>query len=141
MDFVYTYIEGEIFFCKLKLVNRREVLSLYRTDIPTDYGLDGPGIETRWRRDFPPIQTGPGALPAFCTMGTVSFPGVNCGRGVLLTTHPLLAPRSWKSRAIPLPSLPPPPVWATTGPVTGLLYLYRTNKFNKDNTELEIKIL
>jgi len=23
-----------------------------------------------------------------------SFPGVKCGRGVLLTTHPLLAPKS-----------------------------------------------
>jgi hypothetical protein len=52
-------------------------------------------------------------------MGTGSFPGVKCGRGVLLTTHPLLVPRSWKSRAIPVPTL-----WATTGPVTGLLYLY-----------------
>jgi len=41
-------------------------------------------------------------------MGTVSFPGVKCGRGVLLTTHPLLVPRSWKSRAIPLHTL-----WAT----------------------------
>jgi len=36
--------------------------------------------------------------------------GVKCGRGVLLTTHPLLGPRSWKSRAIPLPTL-----WATPG--------------------------
>jgi hypothetical protein len=50
-------------------------------------------------------------------MGTRSFPEVKCGRGVPLTPHPLLAPRSWKSRAIPLP-----PLWATTGPVTGLLY-------------------
>ena len=25
-----------------------------------------------------------------CTMGTVSFPGVKCGRGVLLTTHSFL---------------------------------------------------
>jgi len=33
------------------------------------------------------------------------FPGVKCGQGVLLTTHPLLAPRSWKIRAIPLPPL------------------------------------
>jgi len=32
-------------------------------------------------------------------MGTGSFPGVKSGRGVLLTTHPLLASRSWKSRA------------------------------------------
>ena len=86
--------------------------------IATDYGLDGPGIESRWGRDFPPVQTGPGAHPASCTMGTGSFPGVKCGRGVLLTTHPLLAPRSWKDRAIPLP-----PLWATNRPVTGLFYL------------------
>ena len=62
--------------------------------IATDYGLDGPGIEPRWGRDFPPVKTGPGAHPASCTMGTGSFTGVKCGRGVLLTTHPLLAPRS-----------------------------------------------
>jgi len=67
--------------------------------IANDYELDGMGIETRWGRDFPPIQTGPRAHPASCTMGTGSFQGVKCGRGVLLTTHPLLAPRSWKSRA------------------------------------------
>ena len=71
--------------------------------ITIDYGLDGPGIESQLRRDFPPVQTGPGAHPASCTMGTGSFPEVKCGRGVTLTTHPLLAPRSWKSRAIPLP--------------------------------------
>ena len=68
-------------------------------------------------RDFPPVQIGPGAHPASCTMGNGSFPRVKSGRGVLLTTHPLLVPRSWKSRAIPLPTL-----WATTGPVTGALY-------------------
>jgi len=49
--------------------------------------------ESRWGRDFPPVQTGPGIHPASCTMGTESFPGVKCGRGVLLTTHPLLGPR------------------------------------------------
>ena len=46
------------------------------------------------------------------------FPGVKYGRGVMQTTHPFLMPRSWKSRAIPLPTL-----WTTTGPVTGTLYL------------------
>jgi len=71
-------------------------------------------------RDFPPVQTGPEAHPASCTMGTGSFPGVNYGRGVLLTTHPLLVPWSWKSRAIPLPIL-----WATTGHVTGTLYFFK----------------
>ena len=28
--------------------------------IATDYGLDGPEIESRWGRDFPPVQTRPG---------------------------------------------------------------------------------
>ena len=62
------------------------------------------GIEFRWGRDFPPVQTGPEAHSASCTMGIGSLPEVKCGRGVLLTTHSLLVPRSWKSRAIPLPS-------------------------------------
>ena len=39
-----------------------------------------------------PVQTGPGAHPASCTMGTESFPGVKSGRGVTLTSHPLLVP-------------------------------------------------
>jgi len=39
-----------------------------------------------------PVQTGPGAHPASCTMGTGSFPGVNGGWGVTLTPHLLLVP-------------------------------------------------
>jgi len=50
-------------------------------------------------------------------MGTVSFLGVKYCPGVLLTTHPLLVPWSWNSSALPT-------LWATTGPVTGTLYLY-----------------
>jgi len=73
--------------------------------IATELRAGRTGIESRWGRDFPPVQTGPGAHPASCKMGTVSFPGLKCGRGVLLTTHPLLVPQSWKSRAIPLPTL------------------------------------
>jgi hypothetical protein len=50
-------------------------------DIATAYELDGPGIECRWRRDFPaPVQTGPESHSASCTMGTGSFPEVRCGR-------------------------------------------------------------
>jgi len=42
----------------------------------TGYGLDGPGIEPRWGAKFSaPVQTGPWAHPASCTMGTGSFPG------------------------------------------------------------------
>jgi hypothetical protein len=43
-----------------------------------------------------PVQTGPGAHPASCSMGTGSFLGVESGRGVTLTPHPLLVPRSKK---------------------------------------------
>jgi len=78
--------------------------------IATELRVGRSGIKSRWGRDFPPVQTGPGAHPASCKMGTGSFPGVKWGRGVLLTTHPLLVPRSWKSRAILLPTL-----WATLG--------------------------
>jgi len=35
-----------------------------------------------------PVQTGPRANPDSCTMGTGSFPGVRCCRGVTLTPHP-----------------------------------------------------
>jgi hypothetical protein len=63
--------------------------------IVTAYGLDGPGIESRWGARFSaPVQTVPEAHPASCKMGTVSSPGVRCGRGVTLTPHPLLVPRS-----------------------------------------------
>jgi len=67
-------------------------------------------IESRWARDFPLVQTAPGAHQASCKMGTGSFLGVKWARGVLLTNHPLLVPRSWKSRAKSLPTL-----WATSG--------------------------
>ena len=71
--------------------------------IATSYGLDGPGIESRWEaRSSAPIQTGPGAHPASCKMGTGSFPGVKSGRGLTLTPHPLLVSWSRKSRGIPL---------------------------------------
>jgi hypothetical protein len=70
------------------------------------YRLEGPAIESRWGARFSsPVQTGPGAHPASCTMGTGSFLRVKSGRVVTLTSHPLLVPWSWKSRAIPLLSL------------------------------------
>jgi hypothetical protein len=63
--------------------------------IATGYGLDGPGIEFRWGARFSaPVQTGPGAHPVSCTIGTGSFSGVKSGRGMTLTPHPLLVPWS-----------------------------------------------
>jgi hypothetical protein len=94
--------------------------------IATSYGLDGRGIESRWGRDFSaPVQTGPGAYPASCTMGTGSLPRVKSGRGVMLTPYPVLVPWSWKSKAIPL--LPLMGRTACTEPqclYKGDLYLY-----------------
>jgi len=76
----------------------------------TDYVLHGPGSNPGGDEIFRPSRPalGPTQSPVKWVPG--SFPGVKCGRGVLLTTHPLLVPRSWKSRAIPLPTL-----WATPG--------------------------
>ena len=73
-----------------------------------------PGRDEIFRR--PDWPWGP---PSPLYNGYRLFSGVKYGRGVLLTTHPLLLPQTWKSRAIPLPTL-----WATTGPVTGTLYLF-----------------
>jgi hypothetical protein len=36
--------------------------------------IDGPGIESRWGQDF--SHTSRPVHPAFCTIGTGSFPGV-----------------------------------------------------------------
>jgi hypothetical protein len=47
-----------------------------------------------------PIQTGSGAHPASCTMGTGSFPGVKAARQ-WCWPHPLLVSRLRKSWAIP----------------------------------------
>ena len=72
----------------------------------TGYGLDGPGMESRWRARFSaPVQTDLGAHPASCTIGTDPFPGIESGRGVTLTPNLLLVSWSRKSRAIPLLSL------------------------------------
>jgi hypothetical protein len=77
-------------------------------NVMTGYGLDGPGIETRWGARFStPVQICPGAHPASCTMDTGSFPGVKSDQDVSLTPHSLLVPWSWMSRAILLL-----PLWA-----------------------------
>jgi hypothetical protein len=93
--------------------------------IATSYGLGGPGIRSRWERDFP-HQSRP-AYPASYTMSTGYFLGAKSGRGVMLTPHPLLVPWSWKNSAILLV-----PLWAVR-PVHNLSactepqFLYRTS--------------
>jgi len=51
-------------------------------------------LYNRRKRFSAPVQTGPEAHPASCTLGTGSFPGLRCCRGVTLTPHPLLVQRS-----------------------------------------------
>jgi len=96
---------------------RNKLISLNtRKTIANVYGMDGPGIESRCGARFSaPVQTGPGAHPSSCIMGTGSFPGIKSGRGVTLTPHPLLVLWSRKIRAIPLL-----PLWAVVWPVQSL---------------------
>ena len=65
--------------------------------IATCYGLEGPGIESRWGeifRTYPDWLRGP---PSLLYNGYRVFPGCKGGRGVMLTTHPLLVLRLRKS--------------------------------------------
>jgi len=78
--------------------------------IATDYGLDGPGLNPGGDEILRPSRPSLGPIQPPVQWVPGSFPVVKCSRGVLLTTHPLLVPRSWKSRAISLPTL-----WATPG--------------------------
>jgi len=57
--------------------------------LATICGMDGPGIESRWGREFLALQAGPKAYWASFMMGTEPlFRGQN-GRSVALTTHAL----------------------------------------------------
>jgi hypothetical protein len=64
----------------------------------------------------PPVQWVPGALS----------PGVKHGRGVMLTTHPLLVPRLRNSRSY-TSCHPNAPLWSVTGP----LYLFLLQEWQK----------
>jgi hypothetical protein len=60
------------------------------------------------------VQTGSGAHPASCAMGTGGpSPELKRGRGVTLTTHPDLVPRSRMSRSFT--SSPPAPPYVCSG--------------------------
>jgi len=98
---------------RLHVIGMSNYMTLYEvrgSGIVIDYGLDGPGSNPGGDEIFSPSRLALGLHPISCKMGTESLLGLKCGRGVLLTTNPLLVPRSCKSRAISLPNL-----WATPG--------------------------
>jgi len=62
--------------------------------------LDGPGIDSRWWPDVShPYRPALGALTASYKMGNGSLCRGLSGRGMALTTHPLLAPRLKKENS------------------------------------------
>jgi len=62
--------------------------------IPTDYGLDGPGLNPGGDKIFRPSRPalGPAQPPVKWVLGLSR--GVKCGRGVPLTANTLLVPQS-----------------------------------------------
>jgi hypothetical protein len=93
------------------------IVSLYRLDVRV-IEVRSPAEEREFSSSLC-VQTGSGAHPASCTMGTGGpFHGVKRGRGVTLTSHPHLVPRSWVSRSY-TSSLP----CASIACVVGQLYL------------------
>jgi hypothetical protein len=79
-------------------------------NLVSGYRLDDRAIEVRSppEADVPSnlcVQTGSGAHPASCTMGTgVPFLGLKRGRGVTLTTHPHLVPMLRMCRSYTFPT-------------------------------------
>ena len=82
--------------------------------IATRYGLDGPGIESRWEAGFfAPVQTCPGAHLASYAMGTGTLPGVQRpGRGV---GHPPPSNAEIEGRVEQYICFPSGPSWPVLG--------------------------
>jgi hypothetical protein len=103
------------------LVTKHKYLIILRDKEPSssvsivsDCGLEDRAIGVRspaGANDFSSnlcVQTGSEVHPASCTLGTGgAFPGTKHGRGVTLTSHPHLVPRSRMSRSYT--SCPPKP--------------------------------
>jgi hypothetical protein len=87
--------------------------------IATDYGLDGPGIESQWGARFSARPDQPWGPPIPLYYGYRVFPGGKVWRGHAADHSPpssaMVMKESYTSTLL----------WATTGPVTGLLYFTR----------------
>jgi hypothetical protein len=86
-------------------------------DIATRYGLEGPGIESRWGEIFRTDPDGLGGPPSLVFIGSGVLRGGKGGRRLMLTTHPFLVLRLRKSWFIP-----PLTLWVLLGLLWGSLY-------------------
>jgi hypothetical protein len=87
--------------------------------IATDYGLQGPGMESRWGARLSARPDRSGGPPSLLYNGYRVFPGGRVRPGRAADHSPPSSAEvleEWRNTSIPL--------WATTGPVTGLIYLY-----------------
>ena len=85
--------------------------------IATCYGLDGPGIESRWEggaRFSTPVQTGRGAHLAPCTVDTGPFPGGKAA-GARRRSPPPSSSAVVKERVELYISYPSGPSWPVLG--------------------------
>jgi len=105
-------------------------------DIATDYGLDGPGIESRWGTRFSARPDRPWGPPSLLYNGYRIFPWGKVRPGSAADYSPPSSAKVLKEW-----SYTSTPVWATNGPVTGLLYLYRKyEKYRKDAERINAEI-
>ena len=97
--------------------------------IATGCELEGPGIESRYGRDFLHHSRRPGTHPASYTMGTLSFPGVNRPRrGVDYPPHSSAEVKKRVELYLYSPSGPSWPVLRLILPL--YLYLYHEMQRN-----------
>ena len=92
------YSEQNITFPKVDLF-RSSACKVCRNSslgIATRYELGGPGIESRWGRDFQHTSRPTRALTASCTIGTGSLPGVK--RPKRGAVHPPISSAEFKER-------------------------------------------
>jgi hypothetical protein len=101
----------------------------------SDYGLDGLSSIPDRGRIFPLTPAlGPTQPPVQWVPGALS-PGVKRGRGVMLTTHPLLMPGLRKSRSY-TSCHPNAPLWSVTG-----LLIFFTLPISKRSRDISIAYL
>jgi hypothetical protein len=107
--------------CHCVIADSRQYLRKRSRDssvgIATCYELEGPRIESRWGEIFRTYTDRLRGPPSLLYDGYRVFPVGKSGRGVMLTTHPLLMPRLRKSWATPSLTL-----WVLLGLFQGSLY-------------------